>query len=100
MKNCLAAGEALATAQEAGLDAPIPREEDARLKRLRFEPAPGVDLRDRFRGGLVGGAIGHAMGRPNEGVPAAVARERRMRDYSALRAQGSPTSATRSKPRH
>jgi ADP-ribosylglycohydrolase len=40
-----------------------------------------VDLRDRFRGALVGGAIGDAMGRPNEGVSAAVARERRIRAY-------------------
>jgi len=40
-----------------------------------------VDLRDRFRGALVGGAIGDAMGRANEGVSASEARARRIREY-------------------
>jgi hypothetical protein len=67
----------------AGLDAPILAGHDLRWGRLKFEPAPGMDLRDRFRGTLVGGAIGDAMGRPNERVPAAVARQRRIRDSQA-----------------
>ena len=40
-----------------------------------------MGLRDRFRGALVGGAIGDAMGGPNEGTPGPVARERRIREY-------------------
>ena len=67
--------------QQAGLDVPILNADDTRWARLKFELAPGVDLRDRFRGALVGGAIGDAMGRPNEGVPADLARERRLREY-------------------
>jgi ADP-ribosylglycohydrolase len=64
-----------------GLDAPILAGDDPRWERLKFEPAPGVALRDRFRGALVGGAIGDAMGRPNEGALRVVARERQLRDY-------------------
>ena len=40
-----------------------------------------MDLSDRFRGALVGGAIGDAMGRGNEGLRASEARARRTRDY-------------------
>jgi ADP-ribosylglycohydrolase len=40
-----------------------------------------IDLRDRFRGALIGGAIGDAMGRPNEGVRANEARTRKIRAY-------------------
>ena len=41
---------------------------EPRWSQLRCTAAPGLDLRDRFRGALNGGAIGDAMGRPNEGV--------------------------------
>ena len=58
----------LAKVAEAGLDAPILIEDDIRWGRLGFGLPPGVDLRDRFRGALVGGAIGDAMGRANEGT--------------------------------
>jgi ADP-ribosylglycohydrolase len=73
----------LAQVTVAGLDALILDRDDPRWVRLAFHPASSLDLRDRFRGALVGGAIGDAMGRPNEGVPADVARERRIRDYQA-----------------
>ena len=85
MKNCSEATEALATISEAGLDAPIPLVRDARWGRLKFQRVPGVDLRDRYRGALVGGAIGGAMGRPNEGTPTDVARGRRQRAYEPWR---------------
>jgi ADP-ribosylglycohydrolase len=42
---------------------------------------PHVGLRHRFRAALIGGAIGDAMGRVNEGVWPSEARERRIRDY-------------------
>jgi ADP-ribosylglycohydrolase len=40
-----------------------------------------VNLRDRFGAALVGGAIGDAMGRANEGRPAREARARKIREY-------------------
>jgi ADP-ribosylglycohydrolase len=44
---------------------------------------PGVQLDDRFRGALIGGAIGDAMGRANEGVWPSEARDRQIREYQA-----------------
>lgn len=35
---------------------------------LRVAGAPGTDFGDRFRSALIGGAIGDALGRPNEGL--------------------------------
>jgi hypothetical protein len=61
-------------AVEARLDAPVLEEADPRWGRLPPEAADGGARRDRFRSALVGGAIGDAMGRANEGVPAAEAR--------------------------
>lgn len=40
-----------------------------------------MNLRDRFCGGLIGGAIGDVMGRPNENVWPSAGRERQIRDY-------------------
>lgn len=37
-------------------------EEDPRRQRLRLEPGQGADLRDRFRGARIGGAIGEGWG--------------------------------------
>jgi ADP-ribosylglycohydrolase len=54
---------------------------DPRWVGLACSVTPYVDLRDRFRGALVGGAIGDAMGRPNEGQPTDVARARKVREY-------------------
>ena len=71
--------------QGAGLDAPILDEAEPRWAHLGFRPSPGVDLRNRFRGALVGGAIGDAMGRPNEGRPTEATRAERVREYQAGR---------------
>jgi len=53
----------LAQLVASGLDAPILDTNDGRCNRLRFSYPSGFDLRDRFRGALIGGAIGDAMGR-------------------------------------
>lgn len=66
----------LADLVAAGLDVPILDPNDTRWERLRPSCLPGLDLRDRFRGALIGGAIGDAMGRPNEGARASEARGR------------------------
>lgn len=79
------ASDLLGKVQTAGLDAPVFSGDDPRWARLVFQPGAGVDLRDRFRGALVGGAIGDAMGRPNEGTPGPAARERRLREYQPWR---------------
>jgi ADP-ribosylglycohydrolase len=60
---------------------PVLPEEDPRWQPLRLEPGQGVDLRDHFRGALIGGGIGDAMGRANEGVRPREARKRQIRDY-------------------
>ena len=54
---------------------------DARWVKLTLSVPSSAVLRDRFRGALVGGAIGDAMGRPNEGQSTEVARERKIREY-------------------
>lgn len=79
------AEEPLKRIQEVGLDVPILTAEDPRWPSLSFGQAPGVDLRDRFRGALVGGAVGDAMGRPNEGRPAEMARAERVCAYRPWR---------------
>jgi ADP-ribosylglycohydrolase len=56
---------------------------DPRWARLQPPVHTSVVLRDRFRGALIGGAIGDAMGRPNEGRPTEVARERKVREYQS-----------------
>jgi hypothetical protein len=53
----------------SGLDAPILDSNDTRWNRLRFSYPSGFDLRDRFRGAPIGGAIGDAMGRSRGGTP-------------------------------
>ncbi len=54
---------------------------DRRWTRLCTRPPSESDLRERFRGALVGGAIGDTLGRPNEGRHTEVARERKVREY-------------------
>ncbi len=54
---------------------------DPRWVDLAFSSPSSVDLRDRFRGAVMGGAIGDARGRPTEGRPTEVARERTIRAY-------------------
>jgi ADP-ribosyl-[dinitrogen reductase] hydrolase len=48
-------------------------------------PNPAVDYRDKYRGSLIGGAIGDALGRPVEGWSPSEVRQRFgvLRDYSA-----------------
>jgi ADP-ribosylglycohydrolase len=58
-------------------------EKDPCWQRLQMTAGHGVDLRDRFCGALIGGAIGDAMGRANEGVSAGEARARRIREYQS-----------------
>jgi ADP-ribosyl-[dinitrogen reductase] hydrolase len=64
------------------------------LRQLQCEPTPGIDLRDRFRGALVGGAIGDAMGRPNEGIWPSEARARQIREYQPWRGYRSGPKGT------
>lgn len=86
-----AASELLAKVQVMGLRAPILPGQDPRWRRLTFRPDPNIDLRDRFRGALLGGAIGDAMGRANEGKTADEARRRRVRQYVPWKGwQGGP----------
>ena len=76
-----AASGLLHTLRAGRLDATMLAPAEPRWARLRFAAAPGLDLRDRFRGALIGGAIGDAMGRANEGVRPSEARKRQIRDY-------------------
>ncbi len=97
MPSPISTKELLERLQGTGFDMPVLPKEDPRWQRLRLEPGQGVDLHDRFRGALMGGAIGDAMGRPNEGVWPSAARERRIRDYQPWRgwrreSSGRPTS--------
>ena len=83
MRSPASANEVLRILRDTGLDAPILRQEDPRWQRLRFVVGQGVDLRDRLRGALVGGAIGDAMARANEGASASDAGARRIREYQS-----------------
>lgn len=68
-RDDLAAASGLRHILRAGrLDASMLAPAEPRWAQLRFAAAPGLDLRNRFRGALIGGAIGDAMGRANEGV--------------------------------
>jgi hypothetical protein len=64
-----------------GLGAAILGQDDPRWRRLDAQPAPAIGLRDSFRGTLVGGAIGDAMGRPNEGLRASESRACCIREH-------------------
>ena len=68
MRSPISVKEVLEFLQNAGLGPSVQSEYDPRWERLRVGLAPGVDLRDRSRGALIGGSIGDAMGRVNEGV--------------------------------
>jgi len=74
-------GHPLEIVRAAGVPAAILGPEEPRWPRVHVEPGPGIDLRDHFRGALIGGAIGDAMGRANEGVRPSEARKRRLRDH-------------------
>ena len=86
-----AASEYLNILMASGVEVPILLEEDGRWSKLQLIPDPLVDLADRFRGALVGGAIGDAMGRAVEGWPAEAAEAEQIREYRAWRAwRGGP----------
>jgi len=95
-----AASGLLYTLRAGRLDAPMLAPAEPRWAQLRFAAAPGLNLRDRFRGALIGGAIGDAMGRANEGVRPSEARKRQIRDYQAWhgRRRRSSRRATSHKP--
>jgi hypothetical protein len=57
----ISAKEVLGLLPSPGLDPSILPQHDPRRARLRFGADPGVGLWDRFRGCLIGGAIGVAM---------------------------------------
>jgi len=63
LRSAIRARELLGLLYSAELDAPILPREDPRWGRLRSGLDPGVNLRDRFRGALVGSAIKDATGR-------------------------------------
>jgi hypothetical protein len=69
VRSRINAKEVLGVVHSTGLDPSILPQHDPRWARLRFARVPGVDLRDHFRGALIGGAIGDAMGRANISVP-------------------------------
>ena len=68
MRSPISAKEVLEVLQGTGLDPSILSEHDPRWGRLRSGVERRVNVRDRYRGALIGGAIGDAMGRPNEGL--------------------------------
>jgi len=77
-----AAASGLLHALRAGrLDAPMLAPAEPRWAQLRFAAAPGLNLRDHFHGALIGGAIGDAMGQPNEGRTADEAQARKIRRF-------------------
>jgi ADP-ribosylglycohydrolase len=63
------------------LEESILDQDEPRWRRLQLGLAGGIDVRDRSRGALVGGAIGDAMGRANEGLWPSEARARGIREY-------------------
>jgi len=71
----------LALIAASGLDTPVLSPTDPRWGRLWSVPPPDFDIGDRFRGALIGGAVGDAMGWPNEGVFGSEARTRKVRAY-------------------
>ena len=81
LRSPIHAREVLEILQRTALGVPVVSREDPRWQRLQSAPSQGVDLRDRFRGALIGGGIGDAMGRGNEGVWPSEARARKIREY-------------------
>ena len=56
------AKEALGILQRTGSAVPVLPQEDPRWERLRSGVDPGVNLRDRYRGALIGEPMGDALG--------------------------------------
>jgi hypothetical protein len=63
------------------LDAPILPRKNPRWERLPSGVDRSLSLRDRFRGALIGGAIGVPLGWANEGVGPSTTGEWRIPDY-------------------
>jgi hypothetical protein len=80
VRSPVSAKEVLRVVKGTGLDPSIPSEHDPRWERLCVLERPDGDLRDRFRGALIGGAIGDAMGRRMK----ACGREKRGRGGSEI----------------
>jgi len=85
-----AASGLLHTLRAGGLEAPMLAPGEPRWAQLRFAAAPGLDLRDRFSGALIGRAIGDAMGRANEGRGADEAQARKIRRFWPWRGWSQP----------
>lgn len=81
MPSSPSAKDVLGILSSTGLNAAILPEEDPRWSRLQLAAGPGMNLRDRFRGTLIGGSIGDAMGRPNEGASSSEAGAYHIREY-------------------
>ena len=81
VRSPIRAEEVLEILYGIGLKAPILEPTDVRWLRLRVPPESAVDLHDRLRGALIGGAIGDALGRANEGRPTSEAPVRKVRDF-------------------
>jgi hypothetical protein len=68
LRSVISTEEVLRFVCRTELDGPILPQEDPRWGRLRHGLDRSITLRDRYRGALISGAIGDAMGRANEGV--------------------------------
>lgn len=61
MRSPIRAKEFLGIPQSTGLDLPILSQHDPRWERLRSGVDRGVNVRDRYRGALIGDAMGRAV---------------------------------------
>jgi ADP-ribosylglycohydrolase len=86
--------EPLETLRVIGLNVPILDKGDLLWRQLDVRPTPRANLGDRFCGSLVGGAIGDAMGRPNEGARPRDARGCCIREYQPWRGYRSGPKGT------
>ncbi len=81
LRSPIRAKEVLGILQSTGHDPSSLSDQDPRWERLGFGVDRSVNLRDRYRRALIGGATGDAMGWANEGVWPNAACEPRLRDY-------------------
>ncbi len=68
LRSRITAIEILEILRRTALEALALSQHDPRWERLRLGLGPEVNLRDRFRGALISGAVRDAMGRADEGV--------------------------------
>ncbi len=81
MRSRITATDVLEVVRRTGVELSSLSRHDPRWEGLRPGLDSSVNLRDRFRGALISGAVGDAMGRANEGVSPSEARARRIREY-------------------